>query len=230
MREEPVHSDARRHAKPREQVKLENQSNVYNAMRTLGRPATIAEVSKHVGGIVERTVRRAILDLVNSGYVIEAGKAENSALYAVRGQMPMGAAAKAVVPFGSGKLMPVGDFIDVMASPDGNPMHKGGKDGTKKPVMSDAMASAIRQRMTFVILTSGEPGFANAVHTYHNGLIAIQQELEYLLGIVKAFNDSAVWYDHYRDQLAVGVREMQKNNPELFQLAMDYIANLANRE
>lgn len=219
-------TDARRSSMPREQVKMTNQSNVFNVMKVIGAPATIADISRHVGGITERTVRRAIDGLVKSGHVIEAGKNEGAALYALREQMPLSKTESRMVPFGSGSLLSVEDFLDLMTSIETNPLRK----ATKRPLLSDEMSNAIRQRMAFVIMTAGEPGFANAVNTYRNGLITIQQELMHVLTMVKAFVESPVWYDHYRDQLATSVRDMQKDNPELFQLAKDYIANLANKE
>lgn len=206
--------------------KLGNQSKVYQILKLIGKPLTITEVSGHLPALSERTVRRAIGDLVKSGHIMQAGKDGAAVQYAIREYVPQTEKNATIVPLG-GMALPIDEFIEMMASPEKNPLHKG---NTKRPILSDGMSDAIRQRMTFVVMSAGEAGFNDAVSRYRSGLNDVEQELKYLLGVLHEFNTSAVWYDHYRDSMASSVREMHKKNPELFQLARDYIVNLTNKE
>jgi hypothetical protein len=201
-------------------VKLLNESAVYNALRELRQPATVSTLSQSLPNITEKTVRRALKELRTNGFVVESGKTEGgSYLYQCADALPsFGEGNEKRVPLG-GKFVSVKDFIEVMASPEINPFAA----DLKTEILTDDIAEWLRRRMLFVIMSSGEAGLNSHLNKVREQMLKVQGELDRLANIVRAFNDSAVWFEQYRDGIAFDARRMQEGKPELFQLAWDYI-------
>lgn len=228
MNDNPL--DGRRAPTTRENIALINRSNVFKAMQALRMQCTISEITTQVArmempAMAERTVRRAIDALIKSGHVVEVSKRNGAATYILRDAVTTPDTNTKLVPIGTGSqdLLEVEDFIALMVNPERNPLRK----ATRNELITQEMSDAIRMRLAFVVLCSGEPGFNEAISRYRGGLILIQQELEHVLNILSGFINSPVWYDHYRDTMALRVREMQQSNPQLYKLAKDYVGNLA---
>lgn len=215
-----IETDGRRINLPRTTVKLMNESSVYNALRELGQPATVATLSQSMPNITEKTVRRALKVLRTNGFVVESGKTENgSYLYQCSDALPSwGEGNEKRIPLG-GKFVSVKDFIEVMASTEINPFGA----NLKTELFTDAIAEWLRRRMLFVVMSSGEAGFDSHVGSVREQMLKVQGELERLTKVVTAFTASAVWYNQYRDGIAYDARRMQETEPDLFQLAWDFI-------
>lgn len=218
MNAPPNITDARRMAGTRESVRLNNEAKVYKALQTLGRPASVTEIHTIVTDVVEKTIRRAITGLKQSGFVIEAGRHSGTYYYALADQQYESDHNQGIVPVGK-QLVTIKNFLKLFTSEVSSPLNS----QLKAPVMTDEMARLIRRIMLSAILTSGDPGYTLAMEKQHERLMKIQSELERLLDIVRSFNDSPVWYDQYRDRMALALREVQKEDAELVQLAFDYM-------
>ena len=85
------------------------------------------------------------------------------------------------------------------------------------------MQHNVRRQLAYVVMSSIDAGFSQQVRDVNTTLHKLVEDLAYVHSVLEGFLNSPVWYPQYRDQMAVAVREMQKNDPELFQLALDYI-------
>lgn len=198
-------------------ARMTNDSRVYEVMRKSHRPMTVSEISRELPDIVEKTVRRAIESLRKNGFVVDAGRDNNSKLYMVAG-MSGGNAGDKLVPFGN-EVMTVEAFIKLIASPDSNPFGS----RLKTEPLSEKLQQILRQRMLFAVMSAGEGGFNSQLETVQEALTKVVEEMERLTEMVRVFTNSPVWYDHYRDPIALEVRELQKKDPELWKLAWDFV-------
>jgi len=199
-------------------VRDRNDERVYAALKELGFPSSITRIHLTVGEISERTVRRAVASLVKNGFVVETGRAagSSSVLYSVTESASTETGK--LIPLESG-FVTVEDFMRVMSSMTTDPF----RSNTKTEVFSEKIKMAIRKRMLFVIITASEPGFKGQLNTVQESLIRIEEEMERMLNLLRNFNNSPVWFDQFRDQMALGVREAQKNDAELYQLCQDIV-------
>jgi hypothetical protein len=44
-----------------------------------------------------------------------------------------------------------------------------------------------------------------------------------MIKVMRSFLDSPVWFAQYRDKIAAQIRQLQKDDIELFKLGVDYI-------
>lgn len=206
---------------PPQATRMTNDSRVYEVINKARRPMTISEISAQLPDIVEKTVRRAIESLKRNGFVIEAGRDNNAKLYAIAGATTN--VGDRLVPFGN-DVITVEAFVRLLASPDQNPFGS----RLKTDPLSEKLQQILRQRMLFAVMSAGEQGFNAQLLTVQEALFKVVDEMERLTGIVKVFTNSPVWYEHYRDPIALEVRELQKSDPELWKLAWDFVKSGSN--
>lgn len=206
-------------------TRMTNDSRVYEVLTKTRRPMTIAEISGQLPDIVEKTVRRAIESLKGNGFVFEAGRDNNAKLYAIAGSTATNSADGKLIPFGN-DVMPVEAFVKLMSQPKQNPFGS----RLKTEPLSEDFRAILRQRMLFAIITAGEPGFNSQVTNVQEALVKVVDEMQRLTDLVKSFANSAVWYEHYRDPIALAMRELQKSDPEAWQLAMDFVKSGSTKE
>lgn len=200
-------------------VKLNNDSRVYNIIRTYNSPVAIGDIHREMMDVSEKTVRRAVKSLMATGFVVEAGKRDGSFLYQASSSMPNWNDENSKrIPF-NGAYISVNDFMEVMSNPEGNPFEA----NLKQELLTEGIVNYLRTRMLFVIMTAGEAGFNGQVEIARSGLAKVQSELERLTAIVANFNESAVWYEQYRDGIAYDIRRTQEKNPDLYELAWAFV-------
>jgi hypothetical protein len=206
-------------------ARLTNDSRVYEVLTKSRRPMTIAEISALLPDIVEKTVRRAVDSLKGNGFVIEAGRDNNAKLYAVAGATTSTSASDKLIPIGN-DVVSVEAFVRLLADPKQTPF----ASRLKTDPLSERFMAILRQRMLFTVLSAGEPGLNAQVTTVHEALAKVADEMQRLTDYVKGFVNSAVWYEHYRDPIALAMRELQKTDPELWKLAWDYVKSGSSQE
>lgn len=207
----------------KEKLKLTNQSLVYEAMGD-DQKLTIREILYQVNSrrdetdqLSEQTIRRAVTDLCKLGQLKPFGKAANGAqTYGKLSAHFTGDPKDKLIPFG-GNLVGVEDFIKLIADPETRPLKKNSN------VLAEKSQHNIRRMMLFAILSAGEAGQNEALNTVHAQLHNAVQELTYARDIINHYVNSSIWFPAYRDKLALSVRNVIKNDPELYQLAQDYM-------
>lgn len=206
----------------KEHIKLANQSLVFEAFGETEK-LTMSEVTLRVNESIkspntlsEQTVRRAINDLVGLGHIKPFGKRHNAMTYGkLSAEMTAGNGEEALIPSSAG-FESIEDFLRKMADPEGQPF------ALKVPVLSEKVSHAIRRTMVHVVLSASEPGNSDQLKKANVRLNNVIAELEFIAENLKAFVDSPIWYEQYRDRMGYGMRRLQEKDPELFQLAMDY--------
>lgn len=204
---------------------LSNQSLVYDILKD-GSKLTVTEVHLAVSVIQkakgqhpmnERTIRRCLQTLTDEGHLKEFGRTPtNATLY---GRVDVGIeASHTLVNFG-GNLVNVKTFAQLMTDPDGHPFTL----NPKAQIISTEMEAKLRSILLYVAISAGSSGQEEKLKTTIDALGKLLNEAEHLVSVLKNFIDSPIWYEHYRDAIAVGVRDLQKEDPELFQLAIDVI-------
>jgi hypothetical protein len=111
----------------------------------------------------------------------------------------------------------VGEFVKLMSDPDLRPLKK------SINLLSEKSQHGIRRMMLFAILSAGEAGNSEALKNVNTQLHTAIQDLEFALTQLRGFVDSAVWFEDYRDKIGLAVRELTKEDPELFKLAVEYM-------
>lgn len=204
---------------------LQNEQRVFNVLREKQIKLSIAEIaSKLDGEITERTVRRCISALVEKGMVKKYGRTTSGVQYALadksmyESETSFSDEELKLIAF-AGTMQTVTEFLEMMVAPDQNPLAL----KNVAPVVRTSVATGIRRAMAGVVLTASSAGQDEFLKATRVSLQAVEDELRFLLKVVSEFNNSAVWYDQYRDTIAYQLRLMHKNNPELFQLAMDFV-------
>lgn len=212
-------------AKPiaRSQLGVENQSFIYGlfaddtkyTVRDIYELARVAKQTENERPLNERTIRRAIDALAKGAFIIEAGRKENAVLYSKRSTR-MTDDSQGLIPF-AGELVSVEHFIELMVSPDLSPFK------VKVEVANDEIKAIMRKQLAYAIITSGEAGHNDQLKKVMGNLEKIRAEFDHAAKALEGLLSSPIWYDQYRDGIGYQVRNMQKNNPELFQLAVDFI-------
>lgn len=204
------------------QISLSNQSRVYKVFGE-NEKLTIAEVVLRVNGepepsekLSERTIRRAIDGLVKSGFLKTYGKQNNATLYGLLSASYTDSQQR-LINF-NGELLGVGEFLKTITDPQGKPLQKG-----KTAVIDKKADHVIRKLLTFAIMSAGEPGYNTQLKEVAIQLRNALAQLEFASGVLKNFLDSPVWYEQYRDQIGRSLREVQEKDPDLFQLANDFM-------
>lgn len=199
-------------------VGMRNDSRVYDVIRSYSRPITIREIRAEIPQVVEKTIRRAVSTLVAKGFIAEAGRDNVGAkLYIPAGSATHNASERRI-PLG-GDLLKTKDFVNLMASMEADPF----SSRLKLELLTDEARRFLRQRMLFVMISAGEAGLNNQLEKAQENMVKVLEEMERLTSMVRGFLNGAVWYEQYRDAIALDMRELQKENPGLYQLAMDYV-------
>lgn len=207
---------------PKERVKLTNQSLVFEVFGD-DEKLTIREIAYRVnenlpreGKISEQTIRRAVTDLTNIGQLKAFGKVENAQTYGKLSASFTGKADDQLIPFG-GNLISVEEFLKLLSDPELRPLKK------QTNLLAEKSQHGIRRMMLFAILSAGEAGNDDALKKVNEQLHNAIGELQFALTAIEGFVNSAVWFPIYRDKIALAVREVVKNDPELYKLAMEYM-------
>lgn len=206
---------------PKEHTKLSNQSLVFESFGD-DEKMTITQATERINTKVDfnarlsdRTIRRAILELVSKGFLREYGRSNNAMLY---GKMSASLTEpnQPLIPNPAG-MMTVEEFIRFMAATEMRPLR------LKQAMMGEKYQHVIRRRMVFAVMSAAQPGFENQLKEVNQTLNDAIAELEYALAQIKTFVDSPIWYSQYRERMGYEIRRMQEKDPELFQLAVDYV-------
>lgn len=213
----------------KKRVKLSNQSLVFEVFTDEDK-LTVVEITERVNEklkqanqhdddeftrLSESTVRRALDNLVKTNFLRTYGRLNNAMLY---GKISAAYAdpEQKLITF-AGELITVEDFLTRVISPEEKPLQ------LKSSVLSRGREHDIRRRLAFVIMSAGELGLNERLAEVEVELKDIQAEFEYVANLLRTFLDSPVWYQQHRDRIGNNVREVQKKNPELLQLAFEYI-------
>lgn len=199
-----------------------NEQMVFKAIKDSKGKVTVSELSAIIPHITDRTVRRCIYDLEKKGFIRSVAKRGNAMTYELADKSMYEDSDSfdevPIIPFG-GDMKTVNDFLEIVVSPDSNPLN----NDPDKNLLRTSISNGIRRAMAGVVLTSGVAGQEEFVAGAQKELLKVEAELRYVLKIVSDFNNSTVWFDQYRDRIAFQNRRAQQSNPTLFQLAFDYI-------
>jgi ribosomal protein L20A (L18A) len=199
-----------------------NEQLVYKVLKEIGSKHTIPEIASQIPSITERTVRRCVDDLVKQGYARKYGRRGNATLYGLADKSMYSEAEGfeeiEIIPFG-GELLTVQAFLEMMVSLEENPFN----DNPEINLLRSPVTNGIRRAMAGTILTTNSTGQEAYLQKAAGLLLSIEQELRYVLKLLDSFNASGVWFDQYRDRIAFQVRRAQQMNPDLIQLAIDFV-------
>jgi hypothetical protein len=206
----------------KEHIKLGNQSRVFEAFGPEEK-LTIAELTARVNERLEgheklsdQTIRRAVASLTRSGLIKPFGKNNNAQTYGKLSAAMTADEGEKLIPFG-GELLNVGDFVKLMASPEVQPFT------LKLPLLDDTIATMLRKVMLHVVITAPSPGYNEELKKHAKRIHNVIAGLEFATQALRSFIDSPVWYEQYRDRIAYALRRLQQEDPELYQLAQDYL-------
>lgn len=215
----------------KKKVKLSNQSLVFEVF-TDDDKLTVVEILERVNEKLKResqhndeeftrmsdsTVRRALDSLVKTNFLRTYGRSNNAMLYGKISAAYADAEQK-LITF-SGELITIEDFLTQVISPEERPLQ------LKTPILSKSREHDIRRRLAFVIMSAGELGLNEKLEEVRQELETLHTEMAYVSNVLRGFLDSPVFYQQHRDRIGNNVREVQKKNPDLIQLAFDYIQN-----
>ena len=223
MTTQPAFSDGRlRGGTPqkREYTSAENDGRAYKSLQKLNRPASITDIWREMPDVAERTVRRSVQRLQRTGHVVPTGKDGATILYGVKDAQFANTTEQRMIPF-AGQQYSIEDFLALMVNPSVDPF----KPRIKLEMWDADFIHWLRRRMAIPIITAGDNGFDQQLMQTQEGFIKVKAEVERMLVILDGFINSPVWYEHFRDRLAFERREVEKENPELIKLTMDYIQN-----
>lgn len=207
-----------------EKVKLSNQSLVFEVFGD-DEKLTISEVMVRINSkaaedptlrLSDQTVRKAIRSLMSSGLLRQYGKTHNAMTYGKLSANFADPESQRLVPF-AGEMTNVEEFLRLMTDVETRPLK------LKTNLLAEKSQHNIRRLMVFAILSAGEPGNSDRLKQVNEQLHNAIGEFEWLANSLRSFVDSPVWYEQYRDRIALAVRETQKKDPELIQLAIDYM-------
>lgn len=205
-------------------LKLSNQSIVWEAFQEnekLTTPEILDRVNEKLKAqepperMADSTLRRALAELVDKGQLKTYGRQHNAVLYG-RPSAGFSDSDDPMIPY-AGELCSVENFLALMTNPTEKPLAR------KLPLLGEKTQHQIRRRMVYAILTAGEPGYSEKLKETNASLHAIIDDLAFTLHVLRSFVDSAVWYSNYRDEIGRHLRTLQDKNPDLFQLAIDYM-------
>lgn len=209
---------------PKEHIKLANQSLVFEVFGE-DEKLTIAEITGRVNERLEgheklsdQTVRRAIKDLCTSGLLKPFGKSHNAQTYGKLSASFSAPEDEKLIPF-AGEMVSVQEFMQVMTDPDLRPLT------LKVPLIGDKRQHAIRRMMLYPIIMAHTSGIGDNLKSVSAQLYDVIDELEFTLNSLRNFVNSPIWYEQYRDRMARSLRFVMEKDPELFQLAVNYVRN-----
>jgi hypothetical protein len=210
--------------KPKERIKLTNQSLVYEVFGD-DEKLTIAEITSRTNEKLEghqklsdQTVRRAVKDLCASGLLKPFGKSYNSQTYGKLSASFSAPEDEKLIPF-AGEMVSVQDFMRTMTDPDLRPFT------LKTPLIGEKRQHAIRRMMLYPIIMSNTSGVGENLKAVSAELYGVIDELEFMLASLRSFVNSPIWYEQYRDRMARSLRVVAEKDPELFQLTVNYVRN-----
>jgi hypothetical protein len=214
----------------KEHTKLSNQSLVFEAFGE-DEKLTVAQVTERLNDkakavadvtalVSDRTVRRAIEELVGKGFLRPYGRTQNSMTYGKLSAAMTADENERLIPFG-GSLSPVSEWLHLMADMDSRPLK------LKSNLLNVKAQAMIRRQMLFVVLTAGTTGHEDSLRNASKSLHETIRELEFVLDTVKGFIDSPVWYEQYRDRIGYALRKVIENDPDIIKLATDYVKSEA---
>lgn len=208
----------------KERTKLSNQSLVFEAFGEAEK-LTIAELTSRVNErlpshekLSDQTIRRAVKDLTKSGHIKPYGRNNNAQTYGKLSAAMTADEGEKLIPFG-GELVSVRDFVQMMADPEGQPFT------LKAPLLDHAITVMLRKVLLHTVMTSDSPGFDDELKAHQRRLQKAIDGLEFAADALRGFLQSPVWYPQYRDRIAYALRRLQQEEPELFQLTKDYLAD-----
>lgn len=208
----------------KKKVKLSNQSLVFEIFGD-DEKLTVVEISERVNEKLKTedpnerlsasTIRRAIDSLVQSNFLRTYGRQNNATLYG-KLSAAFSEPDQKLINFG-GELLSVEDFLRLTSDPSAKPLQ------LKFPVVSEQREHDIRRRLAFVIMSAGNLGYNDRLKHVEKELSNLQREFEYIANLLQGFLDGPVWYQQYRDRIGQSVRKVQEKDPDLFQLATEYM-------
>jgi hypothetical protein len=206
----------------KEHVKLSNQSLTFEVFGD-NEKLTVTEILERVNEklkpknerIADSTLRRALEDLVDKGFLQTYGRQRNATLYGKQGAT-FDDGGQRLIPF-AGELKSVEDFLRIVSDPNRKPLSK------NADLLAEKVQHTIRRKLASVVVSSMNPGYDESVKGLNRELHVVAESLRFTLNIIDSFLNSPVWYKQYRDQIAYAMRQLQEKDPELFQLVFDYI-------
>lgn len=204
---------------------VSNQGRVYAAFSDHEK-LTIPEVAQRVNAVTdskplsEQTVRRSIQSLIRIGSLEKYGTKENAVLYGKAGMVSSN--TDEIISL-AGNLMTVESFLRVIVDEEGNPFPFLVKVQPENYPISPDFQRKLRKRLASVILTAIDPGYNSSLSGPAGFLQKHIEELEHMIKVMRSFLDSPVWFPQYRDKIAGQLRQLQKDDIELFKLGVDYI-------
>jgi len=206
------------------QISLSNQSVVYEKFEDHEK-LTITEITQRVNKdagpsekLSDRTIRRAIDALAKNGHLKTYGKRHNAMLYGKISASYTEANQK-LISFG-GDLLSVGEFLHLIVDADEKPLQTNKYTVTNRKAEHD-----IRRRLALVVFSAGNVGMNAQLQVTMRDLHHLLKEYEHVANLLKNFLDGPLWYEQYRDQIALALRQMQEEEPELYALTSQYIAS-----
>lgn len=201
---------------------MSTDSLVFRVMSRAGEPVSIQTLhkSEELRGFSEQTIRRSINRLMKIRSVQLAGNDGPTKFYAPLGtdMRAMNSPNPKVIPYAGG-LITVEEFLTLMLDMDVDPF----KPNLKKEIFEIEFLHWLRKRFVYSVITAGDSGYDEQLKNIQVQLSKVHRELDRIVGIIGAWTEAPIWYDQYRDQIAFQTREVQKENPDLIQLAHDYI-------
>jgi hypothetical protein len=164
----------------------------------------------------ERTVRRSLNVLITRGLVKPYGQDGNARVFGKVSLNFNGNPSEAELLNVGGNLVTVETFLRMFADPESTPLQK------RVPTLSEDVEHKIRRIMLYVVLTSNDAGMGDSLKKQNTNLHRVIEELDYLRDLLVNFVNSPVWFEHYRDSVALALRKTRETNPELVQLAVEY--------
>jgi DNA-binding Lrp family transcriptional regulator len=208
--------------KSKDHVKLSNQSLTLEAIAE-NEKLTISEITARVNEkldgpnkLSEQTVRRGVKALCESGLLKPFGRVNNAQTFGKLSAAMTADEGEKLIPFG-GELITIADFIKLMADPEQKPFT------LKVPLLSDEIQLALRKMLVWTVLTSESPGYNEELKKQVRRLQNTIDGLEFAADALRGFVNSPVWYSQYRDRIGYAIRRLQEKDPELYQLAEDFV-------
>lgn len=200
----------------------ENDGTVFKIVNMSPTPLSITSITKQMTHVTERTVRRSVDRLIGEGFLTVAGKDGKTILYAAKSAMfvPDMDTAQKLLPF-NGATLSVSDFLELLVNPESDPFAM----DLKLQVLDVEFVEWLRKRFIYAVITAGDSGYNAQLMRQRESLMKLRAEIQRLADNLDKFVNSPVWYDHYRDRIAFNRREVEQSNPDLVQMARDYLQN-----
>lgn len=188
-----------------------------NAGHKLSIPDATEAYASQFSRLAERTIRRAVISLYDKGFLIESGKFGKAMTYVAR-DISAASDDKPMLSF-AGSLMDVETFVSLFVSENSEPFKR------NMNIMSQKHSHLLRRMVAFAVLSAGNSGAEEQLKNVNKTLRATLGELEHIKQIINGILDSPIWYEQYRDKIAYQLRRIEQKNPELIQLAQDFVSS-----